>query len=55
MRQFCWNVFSMTGNIEAYLLYKEFEMFKGYTDEQERVAQVVIQDGRHSDQKHRLR
>ncbi|EGL82650.1 hypothetical protein CathTA2_1806 [Caldalkalibacillus thermarum TA2.A1] len=33
MRQFSWNVFAATGNIEAYLLYKEYELFNKRQDQ----------------------
>ncbi|MBA4493162.1 YqzL family protein [Paenactinomyces guangxiensis] len=36
MRNFIWSCFRVTGNIEAYLLYKEFEVLKGNGRERDR-------------------
>lgn len=29
MREFLWNVFAMTGDVDAYLLYKQAEQIRG--------------------------
>lgn len=29
MHEFLWNVFAMTGDVDAYLLYKQAEQIKG--------------------------
>ncbi|MDQ0254363.1 hypothetical protein J2S74_001738 [Evansella vedderi] len=35
MMDLTWKVFSMTGNIDSYLLYKEFERDGSFADEKE--------------------
>lgn len=35
LRNFTWKAFENTGNIDAYLLYKEIERFKANDDEGE--------------------
>jgi hypothetical protein len=35
MREFSWSVFAMTGNIEAYLLYRETDSSDSLEDEAE--------------------
>ncbi|MDQ0339645.1 hypothetical protein J2S00_002433 [Caldalkalibacillus uzonensis] len=35
MRQIFWNVFAATGNIEAYLLYKEYETLQQGKEKEE--------------------
>jgi len=54
MRDLSWAIFTKTGSIEAYLLYKELEAISSCADEKQ-VASDATQDGRHSDQEHRLR
>jgi hypothetical protein len=42
MREFSWNVFAVTGNIEAYLLFKECEGPDCYeTEQQEEVEEPL--------------
>ncbi|MCD8511984.1 MAG: YqzL family protein [Bacillus sp. (in: Bacteria)] len=36
MMDLTWKVFSMTGNIDSYLLYKEFEKDNGFSEEKEK-------------------
>lgn len=54
MRDLSWAIFAKTGNIEAYLLYKELEAFASCADDKQ-VAENAVQDGRHRDPDHRLR
>jgi len=54
MRDLSWAIFTKTGSIEAYLLYKELEAISSCADEKQ-VASDATQGGRHSDQEHRLR
>jgi len=42
MREFSWNVFAVTGNIEAYLLYRECEG-QDCQDEEEQLQLVEEQ------------
>jgi hypothetical protein len=46
MREVSWNVFTVTGNIEAYLLYKECCL----NPETEEVHTVMSQDYPHQDE-----
>ena len=39
MKNFSWNVFAVTGNIEAYLLYKECNGEECHEDEEEEIEQ----------------
>ncbi|WP_416149325.1 YqzL family protein [Salipaludibacillus sp. HK11] len=44
MRQLSWHVFSMTGNVESYLLYKELDQDQVDEPSEEEEHQTIQED-----------